>query len=140
MKPQRHPIEPLHRPSALPLHLAPASPFATPEQTSIAPVRERPSRPLHEEISVPTAEPLKCVWSGYPHHERDCRSRIPTSVVVKAWQRERQLNGTVEDFFNFAWREGVWLAFGLQDGSVRGVYCPTHRSQRHARECPEPQR
>jgi len=76
---------------------------------------------------------MKCVWSGYLSYERDCRSRIPASVVVKAWQRERQLKGTEEDFFNFSWRSGVWLAFGARDGTVRGVYCPTHCSERDAR-------
>ncbi len=80
------------------------------------------------------AEPLKCVWSGYPHYDRDCRSRIPASVVVKAWQREMQLKGTLEGFFNFTWRHGVWLAFGLRDGGVRGIYCPTHCSERDSRD------
>ncbi|HEY5192390.1 MAG TPA: hypothetical protein VIJ39_00785 [Solirubrobacteraceae bacterium] len=79
-------------------------------------------------------EPLKCVWSGYPHYDRDCRSRIPASVVVKAWQREMQLNGAIEGFFNFEWRHGVWLAYGSRDGGVRGIYCPTHRSERDSRD------
>jgi hypothetical protein len=79
-------------------------------------------------------EPLKCVWSGYPHYDRDCRSRIPASVVVKAWQRQMQLNGAVEGFFNFEWRHGIWLAYGSRDGSVRGIYCPTHRSERNSRD------
>lgn len=78
-------------------------------------------------------EPLKCVWSGYPHYDRDCRSRIPASVVVRAWQREMQLNGATEGFFNFEWRHGVWLAYGSRDGGVRGIYCPTHRSERDSR-------
>jgi hypothetical protein len=78
-------------------------------------------------------EPMRCVWSGYPNYDRDCRSRIPASVVVKAWQREMQLKGTVEGFFYFAWRSGVWLGFGLRDGGVRGVYCPTHCSERDSR-------
>lgn len=88
------------------------------------------------EVSSPEAseEPLKCVWSGYPRYDRDCRSRIPASVVVKAWQREMQLRGTVEGFFNFTWRHGVWLAYGLENGGVRGVYCPTHCSERGSRE------
>ncbi|HWX87538.1 MAG TPA: hypothetical protein VNX67_05135 [Solirubrobacteraceae bacterium] len=82
-----------------------------------------------------TAEdPLKCVWSGYPAYERNCRSRIPLSIVVKAWQRERLLKETIEGFFYFSWRSGVWLGFGAKDGSVRGVYCPTHCSERNARE------
>jgi hypothetical protein len=86
------------------------------------------------ESAEPAAEPLKCVWSGHPHYDRDCRSRIPASVVVRAWQREMQLKGAVEGFFNFTWRHGVWLAFGLSDGNVRGVYCPTHCSERDLRE------
>jgi hypothetical protein len=102
------------------------------------PARQR-SAPLRTVRSFSGAEPevaeepLKCVWSGYPHYDRDCRSRIPASVVIKAWQREMQLKGTVEGFFNFAWRSGVWLAFGLKDGGVRGVYCPTHCSERDTR-------
>lgn len=95
------------------------------------PAQTRPTDIRSQDV---TEEPLKCVWSGYPHYDRDCRSRIPASVVVKAWQREMQLKGTVEGFFYFAWRSGVWLAFGLQDGGVRGVYCPTHCSERDSRD------
>jgi len=79
---------------------------------------------------------MKCVWSGYPHHDRACRSRIPASFVIKAWQREMQLKGTIEGFFYFTWRNGVWLGFGQKDGGVRGVYCPTHCSERDSRETP----
>jgi hypothetical protein len=79
-------------------------------------------------------EPMKCVWSGYPDYNRDCRSRIPASVVIKAWHREIQLKGTVEGFYYFSWRSGVWLAYGLRDGRVRGVYCPTHCVDRDSRE------
>jgi hypothetical protein len=87
------------------------------------------------------AEPLKCVWSGYPAHDRACRSRVPASVVAKAWQREMQLDGKVEGFFYFKWRNGVWLGYGLADGGVRGVYCPTHCSERDSREvCVEDRR
>jgi len=111
MKPQRNHIE------SYPLHQPPR------------PVRLAEMRP-----PAPMEEPMRCVWSGYPNYDRDCRSRIPASVVVKKWQRERQLKGTVEGFFNFAWRSGVWLAFGVEDGSIRGVYCPTHCSERDARE------
>ncbi len=111
MKPQRHDSEPA-APLPRPRHLVEVSP------------------------SEPAPEPLKCVWSGYPHYDRDCRSRIPASVVVKAWQRERQLHGTVEGFFNFTWRQGEWLAYGLRDGGVRGIYCPTHRSERDSRGLP----
>jgi len=82
-------------------------------------------------------EPLKCVWSGYPNYDRSCRSRIPASVVVRAWQRERQLKGATEGFFYFSWRSGVWLAYGSRDCGVRGVYCPTHCSERSSREAQE---
>jgi hypothetical protein len=82
-------------------------------------------------------EPLKCVWSGFPHYDRSCRSRIPASVVRKAWSREMQLKGTEEGFFYFSWRSGVWLAYGLRDGGVRGVYCPTHCSERDSRDSSE---
>jgi hypothetical protein len=78
-------------------------------------------------------EPMKCVWSGYPRFERDCRSRIPASVVVKAWHRESHAKDMTEGFFYFSWRSGVWLAYGLPDGRVGGVYCPTHCSERDAR-------
>ena len=116
MKPQRHYSEPHTQP---------------PRRTLLTAVRPPPDA---------AAEPLKCVWSGYPNYDRDCRSRIPASVVVKAWQREMQLKGTVDGFFYFAWRSGVWLAFGAQDGSVRGVYCPTHCSERDSRETEEEDR
>lgn len=92
----------------------------------------------------PVGEPMKCVWSGYPDYNRDCRSRIPASVVIKAWHREIQLKGTVEGFYYFSWRNGVWLAYGLRDGGVRGVYCPTHCVDRDSRgsqgEDPQSQR
>lgn len=82
-------------------------------------------------------EPLKCVWSGFPGNERSCRSRIPVSVVVRAWHREMQLGGVQEGFFRFSWRSGVWLGYGLSDGGVRGVYCPTHCSERESRGAQE---
>jgi hypothetical protein len=109
MKPERHHSEPYHR-------------------------RPKPARLTKVTPPDVAEEPMRCVWSGYPNYDRDCRSRIPASVVVKAWQREMQLKGTVEGFFYFTWRNGVWLAFGLQDGGVRGVYCPTHCSERDSRD------
>jgi hypothetical protein len=109
MKPERHHSEPHHQ-------------------------RRRPIRLTEVRPSDVAEEPMKCVWSGYPNYDRDCRSRIPASVVVKAWQREMQLKGTVEGFFNFTWRHGVWVAFGVQGGGVRGVYCPTHCSERDLRD------
>jgi hypothetical protein len=102
-------------------------------EASVAEASTSPDAPAFPaEAAAP--EPLRCVWSGYPHYDRDCRSRIPASVVVKAWQREMQLNDAVEGFFNFEWRHGIWLAYGSRDGSVRGIYCPTHRSERDSRD------
>lgn len=90
------------------------------------------ARSRSEHLSL-VEEPLKCVWSGFPSHERSCRSRIPGSVVVRAWHREMQLKGTEQGFFHFSWRSGVWLGYGLADGGVRGVYCPTHCAERESR-------
>jgi hypothetical protein len=93
---------------------------------------ERPARAV-EGRERAGEEQLKCVWSGYPDYNRECRSRIPASVVIKAWHREIQLKGAVEGFYYFTWRHGRWLAYGLRDGGVRGVYCPTHCTDRDSR-------
>ncbi len=87
-----------------------------------------------DDAPADASELVKCVWSGYPNYDDPCRSHIPMGVVVEAWQRERQLTGTLEGFFHFSWCDGVWLAYGLQDGAVRGGYCPSHRSERDARD------
>ena len=76
---------------------------------------------------------LSCVWSdaacGW-----SCASRIPKAVVTNAWRRELEAGAAREDrFFHFIWRGGVWLAYGLKDGRVRGVYCPSHNSERAER-------
>jgi hypothetical protein len=98
------------------------------------PLREVTPSAARVGYSSPAEESMKCVWSGYPASERDCRLCIPGSVVVEAWRRERELKDTVEGFFYFSWRNGVWLAYGVKDGGMRGVYCPTHCSERDARE------
>jgi hypothetical protein len=75
--------------------------------------------------------PLRCVSSGYLSGGCSCRVSIPRSVVIAAWGAERERGGAYGDrFFHFAWRGDVWLAYGLKDGRVRGVYCPTHRAER----------
>ena len=76
---------------------------------------------------------LKCVWTSHPDHELCCGSRIPAGVVDASWKAELELDRWCEGFFHFAWRDGVWLAYGLADGRVRGVYCPAHRAARDAR-------
>ncbi len=75
--------------------------------------------------------PLRCVSSGYLSDGCSCRSSIPASVVTAAWGGERERSGAHADrFFHFAWRGDVWLAYGLKNGRVRGVYCPSHSAER----------
>jgi len=80
-----------------------------------------------------TELPLRCVWSGSVEG-CSCRSRIGREIVAQAWQRELDASGDREArFFHFIWDGGVWMAYGLADGEVRGVYCPSHNSQRAER-------
>jgi hypothetical protein len=77
---------------------------------------------------------LRCVSSGYLSGGCSCHSTVPAAVVDAAWARETAYGGSADDrFFHFACEGEVWLAFGLADGSIRGVYCPTHRAERDAR-------
>ncbi len=77
---------------------------------------------------------LRCVSSGYLSDGCSCKATIPTRVVSAAWARELEQIGAREDrFFRFLWRGGVWFAFGLSDGRVRGVYCPSHSAERAER-------
>jgi hypothetical protein len=77
---------------------------------------------------------LRCVSSGYLAGGCSCRATIPESTVTAAWSAELERTGVYEDrFFRFAWRDGVWLAFGLRDGRVRGLYCPEHSAERAER-------
>ena len=82
---------------------------------------------------------LRCVWSSHPSYDRCCRSRVPAGVVAAAWREELERGRLHEGFFHFAWRGGVWLAYGLPDGRVRGVYCPSHRAEREQRLGYDPQ-
>jgi hypothetical protein len=77
--------------------------------------------------------PLRCVSSGYLSDGCSCRSSIPARVVAAAWTQELERGGVRGDrLFRFAWH-GVWLAYGLRDGRVRGVYCPSHSAERDER-------
>ncbi len=76
--------------------------------------------------------PLQCVWTRQPTNDHRCRARVPARRVVGAWRRELAL-GAPAGFFHFGWRGEEWLAYGLPDGQVRGVYCPTHRAEREER-------
>jgi hypothetical protein len=78
-------------------------------------------------------ELLRCASSGYPDNGERCHAHVPASAAREAWRRERLLTHRSEGFFHFLWREGEWLAYGVADGGVRGVYCATHCSQRRAR-------
>ncbi len=78
---------------------------------------------------------LPCVSSGSPDG-CSCRSRIARDVVADAWARELEAGGDREArFFHLISDGGVWMAYGLADGNVRGVYCPSHNSQRAERSC-----
>lgn len=77
---------------------------------------------------------LRCVSSGYLVEGCSCNATVPSSVVDAAWANELARGGAAEEqFFRFVWRDGVWLGYGLSDGSVRGVYCPTHSARRAER-------
>jgi len=78
---------------------------------------------------------LRCVSSGYLEEGCSCNATVPWSVASAAWANELASNAEpAEDrFFRFVWRGGVWLAYGLRDGNVRGVYCPTHSARRAER-------
>jgi hypothetical protein len=76
---------------------------------------------------------LRCVSSGYLSDGCSCRATIPASVVGAAWASELERNDREDRFFRFVWKDGVWLAFGLRDGLVRGVYCPEHSAERAER-------
>jgi hypothetical protein len=77
---------------------------------------------------------MRCVSSGYLADGCSCRSSIPSGVVTTAWEEELARGGAPGDrFFRFAWHDGVWLAYGLRNGRVRGVYCPAHSAERDER-------
>jgi hypothetical protein len=80
---------------------------------------------------IPVDRLLRCVSSGYLSDGCSCRTTVRESVVAAAWARELELAPAAEDrFFRFIADDGEWLAFGLRDGRVRGVYCPEHSARR----------
>jgi hypothetical protein len=99
----------------------------------IGPQRTTPSCPLGADHDAVTELPLRCVSSD-TQPGCSCRARIPRSVVERAWRRELDASGDHEGrFFHLIYDGGVWQAYGLGDGQVRGVYCPSHNSRRAAR-------
>lgn len=80
------------------------------------------------------AQPLlRCVSSGYMSSGCSCTRTVPTSVASAVWSAELARGARRDRLFHFAWRSEVWLAFGLADGTVRGVYCAEHRAERECR-------
>jgi hypothetical protein len=80
------------------------------------------------------ADAIRCVWTGFRSGGCSCDSQIPADVVADAWRNQLDQDGVAMDrFFRFTWRDGVWLAYGLKDGNVRGVYCPSHSAEREER-------
>ena len=84
------------------------------------------------ELAAVAELPLRCVSSG-SLDGCSCRSQIAKDVVAQAWARELEASGDEARFFHFIADGGVWMAYGLADGDVRGVYCPSHNSQRAER-------
>jgi hypothetical protein len=75
---------------------------------------------------------LRCVSSGYMSDGCSCSCTIPAGVVAAAWARELERAGG-DRFFHFASGDGEWLAYGLENGLVRGLYCPAHSAERDER-------
>lgn len=98
---------------------------------------------MHTVTPIPIAPPpdagvdrlLRCVSSDYLSGGCPCQRTIPASFVSAAWARElERTSGPRRDgFFQFTWRAGQWLSYGLSDGRVRGVYCPEHSAARTER-------
>jgi hypothetical protein len=90
-------------------------------------------RDSHGDRGEAPDSPLRCVSSGYLSDGCSCRAHVPAAVASAAWRNELERGRLCEGFFHFAWHGGVWLAYGLAGGRVRGVYCPAHRSEREQR-------
>jgi hypothetical protein len=75
---------------------------------------------------------LQCVSSGYLSSGGSCPRTIPAGAVIAAWKGELE-KASGDRFFHFTWGGGEWLAYGLEDGLVRGVYCPDHSAERDER-------
>jgi hypothetical protein len=98
--------------------------------------RVSPGAPASRSLSsssLPANQCLRCVWTSHIHGGRSCGSHVPLAAVRAAWRREIERGRASAGFFHFAWRGEAWLAYGMPDGGVRGVYCPTHRAEREER-------
>jgi hypothetical protein len=109
------------------------APQSAPRVRLVQPVaRLAEHRTARGRVAAPQPQ-LRCVASGYTSEGGSCHTHIPASVVIGAWARQRRRGTAGEGFFHFSWRGEIWLGYGLADGAVRGVYCPTHAAQRDER-------
>jgi hypothetical protein len=77
---------------------------------------------------------LRCVSSGYLDGGCSCPASVPADVALAAWHGELTRGEERDDrFFRFTWRGEVWRGYGLSDGRIRGVYCPSHNAERDRR-------
>ena len=75
----------------------------------------------------------RCVASGPLRDGDSCACTVPSGVVLRAWASVQHTGGSGPRFFRFWWEGELWLSFGLEDGDVRGVYCPEHTAERDDR-------
>jgi hypothetical protein len=102
-----------------------------PDVEFAAPVADLASRRVARQS--PSDPPLRCVSSGYLSDGCSCPATIPAGVVADAWARQKRAGVHGDRFFHFTWRSAVWLAYGLKNGRIRGVYCPQHSTERDLR-------
>lgn len=90
---------------------------------------------LHKDPTQAEQPPaLRCVSTDYLGEHCSCEAQIPSQVVLATWLRAREAAaGLSEGFFAIDWQGATWLSYGRGDGSVAGVYCPTHTRQRATR-------
>jgi hypothetical protein len=100
--------------------------------SAFADVLDGLGRRRHRPSTSELAGRLQCVSGGYLADRCSCEASVPLEVVNVAWSRQLEAGGE-EGFFRFAWQDEVWLAYGLKDGRVRGVYCPGHSAERDRR-------
>ncbi len=96
-----------------------------------APVADLASRRVARQS--PSDPPLRCVSSGYLSDGCSCTATIPAGVVADAWAHQKRAGVHGDRFFHFTWRSAVWLAYGLKNGRIGGVYCPQHSAERDLR-------
>jgi hypothetical protein len=114
-------------PTGVPLAGGPARPVSVAQLEAIVSPPTVPAIGESNDYRV-----LRCVASGYMSRECSCKAGVPARAVVAAWGLERR-HDRRERFFTFMWRGQTWLAYGLRNGCVRGVYCPEHRAERDER-------